>query len=85
MQYNHNHNKYLKEISSLCYKLKTHLGWDAFFDFSPHCNSVCVRVFKGGWVEYQNEYWRGECYLDWDDSDTKLERIIEKLEGYLEQ
>ena len=85
MQYNHNHNKYLKEIASLCYKLKTQLGYDAFFDFSPHCNSITVRVFEGEWSSNNDVDWLGQCYLDWDDADEKLERIIEKLEGYLEQ
>lgn len=53
-----------------------------FFNWSPHCNFLTVRIYEMGWYHGADSIDR-EVWTDLDDADEKLDGIINELEEML--
>jgi hypothetical protein len=78
-------NKRILNILNMCLKLKDK-GHDVFFCYSPHVQSVEVRLFIGKWSDRSPEYKKEVCINEHDeryneDGLIALERVLEFLLG----
>ena len=70
-------NEKLKELFELCLKAKEY-GADCFFDYSPHVDSISVRVYPTGW-NGEEPIKSFSLYTDKENA----EEIIDECEDYI--
>ena len=87
--------KYVKELVELCLEVNSKTRNEAFFDLSPHIQSVKVCVYLGGYDEYdrvnQEEgtkkadglFKRFQMYYAGELKGVKPEEVIKYLKGLL--
>ena len=72
-------NKKIHKIMDLCFEAKTR-GHDCFLDYSGHVDSLKFRSYLFGWNEATDSHYSTAIYLNHQNTDAKLDKVIVYLE-----
>lgn len=72
-------NRRAAQLTKLCIKLNSD-DFTVFCEFQGHINTIQIRVYLGGWVEYTNADWNRYIDLTSVRSLELLEQAIERLQ-----
>lgn len=66
----------MAEALGLCYEISVNSEADCFFNYSPHVDSIDVRIYEFGWSEGA----KGKYYAFCDDANRdNLLEVLDKL------
>lgn len=78
--------KRIHKIIDLCIDAKD-FGHDCFFDYSPHVQMFVFQSYKNGYEVgvKKNRDFDSRIYVDKEDAETKLDKIIDYLENLIDE
>lgn len=73
-------------ITKLSIEITNKTPIDIFVDYSAHVNGLGIKVLKDGWnAEKYNPDYNKTVYLDWNNAEEELEKLLEYLQNLKEE
>lgn len=73
-------------ITELSIEISIKTPIDIFVDYYAHVNGLSIRILKNGWnAETYNPDFNKTVYLDWENAEEELEKLLEYLQNLKEE